>query len=92
MSALLATLCVKQAFGDVRLVGRMGPTSPTNLGGVGRLTEAAERRFWRRADGPVSVGSCACPVVRTGHVPFLEDRRHVEPKRQRRRGEPVLAL
>jgi len=38
---------LKQAFGNVRVLGRMGshPSSPTNLGGVDGLTGAAERRF-----------------------------------------------
>ena len=49
---------LKQVFGDVRLMGRMGShtTFPTNLGGGGRLAGAPAQRSRSRADGPVSAG------------------------------------
>jgi len=64
-----------QAFCKVRLMGRMGshPASPTNLGGVGRLTGAAGRRERRRESRPGFAGSCLCPVLRVGYVPFHRD-------------------
>jgi hypothetical protein len=66
---------LKQAFWDVRLMGRMGshPASPTNLGGVDGLTGAAGKGQRHRGEGPVSAGSCVCPVHRVGNGHFHRD-------------------